>query len=345
MKDQVPKMSLQTNHQNCKKNNTMLTVSPSPHYQSESSTTKLMCNVLIALIPAFIFSLVIFGFSALITTLTAVVSCVFFEFAIDKWLFKKDGYSIKDCSAIITGVLLSFNVPNTLPLWMIVIGSLVAIGIAKMSFGGIGCNIFNPALVGRVFLLISFPADMTSWSKVADYSVDGTSGATPLGLLKENILSGKTISQIDLPSIQDLFIGNIGGSLGEISVIAILIGGLYLLFTKTISWHIPVSILGTMFIFSGILYLVNPELNANPLFHLCSGGAMLGAIFMATDYATSPMTKKGKIIFGIGIGLLTIIIRRFGAYPEGMSFAILIMNALTPLINKMQPHRYGTKKQ
>ncbi len=323
----------------------MLSVSPSPHYQSDTSTTRLMCNVLIALVPALIFSVVVFGFSALLLTAVAVISCLFFEFAIDKWLLKNEDISIKDCSAIITGVLLSFNLPNNLPIWMVIIGSLVAIGIAKMSFGGLGCNIFNPALVGRVFLLISFPADMTTWSKVSDYTIDGTSGATPLGLLKESILSGKTISQISLPSVQDLFIGNIGGSLGEISVIALLVGGIYLICTKTISWHIPVSILGTMFLFSGILYLVNPELNANPLFHICSGGAMLGAIFMATDYTTSPMTAKGKLLFGFGIGILTIIIRRFGAYPEGMSFAILIMNALTPLINKMQPHRYGTKKQ
>jgi len=320
----------------------MLTVSPSPHYQSDTSTTKLMRNVLIALLPAFIFSLFIYGISALILTFTAVVSCVFFEFAINKWLFKSDEYSIRDCSAVITGVLLAFNLPNTLPLWMVVVGSLVAIGIAKMSFGGIGCNIFNPALVGRVFLLVSFPADMTTWTKVSDYSVDATTGATPLGLLKESILSGKTVPQIELPSASDMVLGNIGGSFGEISVIALVIGGLFLLCTKTISWHIPVSVLGSMFIFSGIFYLVNPELNANPLFHICSGGAMLGAIFMATDYTTSPMTKCGKIIFGIGIGCITIIIRRYGAYPEGMSFAILIMNALVPLINKIKPHRYGS---
>ncbi len=323
---------------------TMLTVSPSPHYQSETGTTKLMCNVLIGLVPALIFSVYVFGFSALLLTLVSVASCLFFEFAIDKWLFKNQNYSIKDCSAVITGVLLSFNLPNSLPLWMVVIGSLIAIGVAKMSFGGLGCNIFNPALVGRVFLLISFPADTTTWSKVSDYAVDGTTGATPLGMIQEGIMSGKTIADLSLPSTTDMFIGNIGGSLGEISVIALIIGGIYMLCTKTISWHIPVSVLGTIAIFSGILYCANPDLNASPILHLCSGGAMLGAIFMATDYATSPMTAKGKIIFGIGIGLLTIIIRRFGAYPEGMSFAILIMNALVPLINKMQPRRYGSKK-
>ncbi len=323
----------------------MLTTSPSPHYQSDTSTTKLMRNVLIALIPAFIFSLAVFGLSALISMLTAVVSCLAFEYAINRLLFKNKDCSIKDCSAIITGVLLSFNLPNDLPLWMIVIGSLIAIGIAKMSFGGIGCNIFNPALVGRVFLLISFPADMTTWSKVSNYAVDGTTGATPLGLLKECITTKKPIIDLDFPSTQDLLLGNIGGSLGEISVIALLIGGLYLIFTKTISWHIPVSVLGTMFIFSGILYLVNPEFNATPLFQICAGGSMLGAIFMATDYTTSPMTSVGKIIFGIGIGALTIIIRQYGSYPEGMSFAILIMNALVPLINKIQPRHYGLKKQ
>ena len=322
----------------------MLTVSPSPHYQSDTNTRKLMCNVLIALLPACIFSIVVFGISALISMLTAVISCVFFEFAINKWLFKNEDYSIKDCSAIITGVLLSFNLPNTLPIWMVIIGSLVAIGIAKMSFGGLGCNIFNPALVGRVFLLVSFPADMTTWTKVQDYSVDGTTGATPLGLIKESIKSGKMLTDIDLPTVQDMVFGNIGGSLGEISVMALVIGGIYLLCTRTITWHIPVSVLGSMFILSGILYAVNPELNASPLLHICSGGAMLGAIFMATDYSTSPMTSLGKIIFGIGIGVLTIIIRRFGAYPEGMSFAILIMNAVVPLLNKIKPCRYGGKR-
>ncbi len=322
----------------------MLTVSPSPHYQSDTNTRKLMCNVLIALLPACIFSIVVFGISALISMLTAVISCVFFEFAINKWLFKNEEYSIKDCSAIITGVLLSFNLPNTLPIWMVIIGSLVAIGIAKMSFGGLGCNIFNPALVGRVFLLVSFPADMTTWTKVQDYSVDGTTGATPLGLIKESIKSGKMLTDIDLPTVQDMVFGNIGGSLGEISVMALLIGGIYLLCTRTITWHIPVSVLGSMFILSGIMYAVNPELNASPLLHICSGGAMLGAIFMATDYSTSPMTSLGKILFGIGIGVLTIVIRRYGAYPEGMSFAILIMNAVVPLLNKIKPCRYGSKK-
>ena len=322
----------------------MLTVSPSPHYQSDTNTRKLMCNVLIALLPACIFSIVVFGISALISMLTAVISCVFFEFAINKWLFKNEDYSIKDCSAIITGVLLSFNLPNTLPIWMVIIGSLVAIGIAKMSFGGLGCNIFNPALVGRVFLLVSFPADMTTWTKVQDYSVDGTTGATPLGLIKESIKSGKMLTDIELPTVQDMVFGNIGGSLGEISVMALVIGGIYLLCTRTITWHIPVSVLGSMFILSGIMYAVNPELNASPLLHICSGGAMLGAIFMATDYSTSPMTSLGKILFGIGIGVLTIVIRRFGAYPEGMSFAILIMNAVVPLLNKIKPCRYGSKK-
>lgn len=321
----------------------MLTVSPSPHYQSDTNTARLMCNVLIGLVPALIFSIVVFGLSSLVITVTAVASCVLFEFCINKWLFKSEYLSIKDLSAVITGLLISFNVPNTLPLWMLIIGCLVAIGIAKMSFGGIGCNIFNPALVGRVFLLVSFPADMTTWSRVQDYGIDGTTGATPLGILKESLLSGKTISQIELPGYQDLFIGNIGGSLGEISGLALLIGGIYLLITRTISWHIPVSILGSMFVFAEILHIANPELNASPIFHICSGGALLGALFMATDYATSPMTKWGKVIFGIGIGVLTIVIRRWGAYPEGMSFAILIMNAFVPLINKIKPRLYGCK--
>nr|HPH16704.1 RnfABCDGE type electron transport complex subunit D [Bacteroidales bacterium] len=261
---------------------------------------------------------------------------------IHKFLFKRTDFSVKDGSAVITGMLLAFNVPSSVPWWMIIIGSVVAIGIAKMSFGGIGNNIFNPALIGRVFLLISFPVEMTQWPTNSFNAVDGITGPTPLALLKDGIMSGKNILQIKgLPEYQDMFFGNIGGSLGEISAIAIIIGGIYLLVRKVITWHIPIIVLVSMFVFSGIFYLANPYMYINPLFHLLSGGAMLGAWFMATDMATSPMTIKGQIIFAIGIGVITMVIRMFGAYPEGISFAILLMNALVPLLNKISPERYG----
>ncbi|OFY74899.1 MAG: Na+-transporting NADH:ubiquinone oxidoreductase subunit D, partial [Bacteroidetes bacterium RIFOXYA12_FULL_33_9] len=225
-----------------------------------------------------------------------------------------------------------------------------AIGVAKMSFGGLGNNPFNPALVGRVFLLISFPVDMTSWPKPSVLNmnlVDVQTGATPLAVIKEGVKNGQQVSDLlnTLPSYFEMFIGNIGGSLGEVSAIALIIGGIYLLIKKIITWHIPVSMLGTMVIFSGILYLVNPDLYVDPLFHLLTGGALLGAIFMATDMVTSPMHPMSMIIFGVGIGLLTILIRVFGAYPEGVSFAILIMNAFVPLLNKIKPKRFGETKK
>jgi len=259
----------------------------------------------------------------------------------------KKPVSVTDGSAIITGILLAFNLPSNLPVHLVIIGAFVAIAIGKMSFGGLGNNPFNPALVGRVFLLISFPVQMTSWpAPIATRLsyVDAETAATPLAIVKEALKNGEPFSQIikELPTYSDMLIGNIGGSLGEISVIALLIGFAYMLLRKIISWHIPVTMLGTIFIFSGILWLVNPDSYADPVFHLLTGGAMLGAIFMATDMVTSPMSIKGQIIFAVGIGVLTVVIRTFGAYPEGVSFAILIMNAFVPLINTyVKPKRFG----
>ncbi len=320
----------------------MYTVSASPHIHSRQGVNRIMYDVIIALMPALVVSIIFFGLSALFITLLSVFSCVVIEFCIHKFLFKRTDFSVKDGSAVITGMLLAFNVPSSVPWWMIIIGSIVAIGIAKMSFGGIGNNIFNPALIGRVFLLISFPVEMTQWPTNSFNAVDGITGSTPLALLKDGIMSGKNILQIKgLPEYQDMFFGNIGGSLGEISALAIIIGGIYLLVRKVITWHIPIIVLVSMFVFSGIFYLANPYMYINPLFHLLSGGAMLGAWFMATDMATSPMTIKGQIIFAIGIGVITMVIRMFGAYPEGISFAILLMNALVPLLNKISPERYG----
>ena len=320
------------------------TISPSPHVHGGDSIEKNMYGVLIALVPTFIFSIVFFGLGAILVTLTSVAACLVFEYVIQKYLMKQRP-TIWDGSAIITGVLLAFNLPSSLPLWIVVIGALVAIGIGKMSFGGLGNNIFNPALVGRVFLLISFPVQMTTWPVPNGFATaDAVTGATPLALVKEAVKNGQavgdTLSSVGITT-GNLILGNIGGSLGEVAAIGLLLGFAYMLIRKIISWHIPVAIFATVIVFSGILNLADPAQFAGPVFHLFTGGVMLGAIFMATDYVTSPMTHKGMLIYGVGIGLLTVIIRVFGAYPEGMSFAILIMNGFTPLINRYcKPRRF-----
>ena len=312
------------------------TISPSPHVHGGDSIEKNMYGVLIALVPTFIFSIVFFGLGAILVTLTSVAACLVFEYVIQKYLMKQRP-TIWDGSAIITGVLLAFNLPSSLPLWIVVIGALVAIGIGKMSF--------NPALVGRVFLLISFPVQMTTWPVPNGFATaDAVTGATPLALVKEAVKNGQavgdTLSSVGITT-SNLILGNIGGSLGEVAAIGLLLGFAYMLIRKIISWHIPVAIFATVIVFSGILNLADPAQFAGPVFHLFTGGLMLGAIFMATDYVTSPMTHKGMLIYGVGIGLLTVIIRVFGAYPEGMSFAILIMNGFTPLINRYcKPRRF-----
>lgn len=321
-----------------------LFVSMSPHVHSGDSIQKNMYGVLIALIPAFVASLAFYGLGALVVTLTSVLACVFFEWAIAKFIMKNDGSSVCDGSAVITGVLLAFNLPSNLPVWIIVIGALFAIGVGKMSFGGLGGNPFNPALVGRVFLLLSFPVQMTTWpvaGQLASY-VDVETAATPLAIMKGVLNGAPGMSFSQLPDSWSLFIGNNGGCLGEVSAIALLIGLGYMLCKRIITWHIPVSIIGTVLVFSGIMHWVNPSLYVSPLVQILSGGLLLGAIFMATDYVTSPMSKKGMLIYGVSIGVLTVVIRLFGAYPEGMSFAILIMNAFTPLINMYcKPTRFG----
>lgn len=315
-----------------------LYVSPSPHIHGGDSISKNMYGVLIALVPAFLVSLYFFGLGALIVTVASVFFCALFEYLIQKFLMKKEP-TLCDGSAILTGVLLAFNLPSNLPVWIIAIGALAAIGIGKMSFGGLGNNIFNPALTGRIFLLISFPAQMTTWpvaGQLTSYT-DATTGATVLSLMNEGALD-------KLPSLSDMLVGNMGGSLGEVSALALLLGLFYMLWKKIITWHIPVSIFVTVFVFTSIMHLVNPVQYASPCVHLLSGGLMLGAIFMATDYVTSPMSKSGMIVYGVGIGILTTVIRLFGSYPEGMSFAIFIMNGVTPLINSyMKPKHFGGK--
>jgi electron transport complex protein RnfD len=304
-----------------------------------------MYRVVYAMIPALLWSVFVFGLDALRVTLIAVAACLAFEYLIQKYLMKVTS-TITDGSALVTGILLAFNVPAGIPWWIIVIGSLAAIGIGKLSFGGLGSNIFNPALVGRVFLLISFPVQMTSWPVARQSDVDTVTSATPLGVIKEGLTSGTPVSQLlpELPATSDMLLGNIGGSLGEISALFLILGGLYMLFKKVITWHIPVSVIASVGVIAAIFWLADPQSYVNPVYHLLTGGLMLGAIFMATDMVSSPMTPKGQIIYGVGIGVITISIRLFGAYPEGISFAILIMNAFTPLINTyVKPKRFGGK--
>lgn len=324
----------------------LLTISGSPHDYSDQSTKKIMWGVVIALVPTMLVSFWYFGLGAVYITLTSVLACVLFEFLIQKYLLKGNS-TITDGSAIITGILLALNVPSNLPIWMIIVGALVAIGVAKMTYGGLGKNPFNPALIGRVFLLMSFPVNMTSWplptvNRTA--FLDAITGPTALGTIKEGLAKGESVQQLmsNIPSYTDMFLGNMGGSLGEVSAIAIILGGLFMLFRKIITWHIPASFILTVFAFTGILFLMDNTKYVDPIFHLLTGGLMLGAIFMATDMVTSPMTKSGMLLFGFGCGLLTVLIRVWGSYPEGVSFAILIMNALVPLINKgFKPKKFG----
>jgi len=322
-----------------------LIVAPAPHAHSGESVRKNMLLVIAALMPAYAVSLAAFGWGALITTAISIATCCAVEWLIAKFLLKQQP-TLGDCSAILTGLLLAFNLPSNLPWWLVVIGAIVAIGIGKMTFGGLGQNPFNPALVGRVFLLIAYPVQMTSWPLPQGFNgsyVDATTGATPLAAMKQ-IVKGNPDLVSQLPDLKDAFFGFMGGSLGEVSAIALLAGGLFLILTRVITWHIPVCVLATVTAFA---WIATPEGFACSheyiLYTLMTGGIMLGAFFMATDYVTSPMTNWGKVIFGIGIGLIVMVIRTWGAYPEGMSFAILIMNATVPLLNKIRPKLFGEK--
>jgi len=326
----------------------LLSISGSPHVHSDESTQKIMWRVNLALVPMFLAALLYFGINALLISLVSVACCCLFQWLIEKFILKVPS-TVKDGSAVVTGLLLAFNVPTTVDMvWIVAIGALVAIGVGKMTFGGLGKNPFNPALVGRVFLLISFPVQMTTWPKIQQglfpMNVDTTSGATPLGLMKETLMNGGTVQEAmsQFPPLGELLLGHLGGSMGEVCAVAILVGAIYLLIRKVITWHIPVTFIGTAMLFSGILWLANPDQFLDPIRTVLSGGLLLGACFMATDMVTSPMSHKGQLIFGVGCGLLTIIIRNWGAYPEGVSFAILLMNAVTPLINKWcKPVRFA----
>ncbi len=317
-----------------------LIVSPAPHVQSTQSTTSIMRDVVIALVPALVVSTVVFGWQVLAVTAISVASCVLFEYLIQKYLLRGP-LTINNWSAVVTGMLLSFNLPASIPWWIVIIGAAVAIGIGKMTYGGLGKNPFNPALVGRVFLLIAYPVQMTSFPAVENEALDALSGATPLAAVKFGA-SPATVG------VQDLLLGNMPGSLGEVAALALLCGFVYLLWRRVITWHIPVTVLGTMAVFA-LVYALASGMNGDeiwqfPLFHVLAGGALLGSIFMATDYSTSPMTVRGGVVFAFGIGVITMLIRLWGAYPEGMSFAILIMNACVPLINRyIKPKRFGVK--
>jgi electron transport complex protein RnfD len=324
-----------------------LLVSPAPHIHGPQTTKSLMRDVIIALVPSLLVSIYFFGFSAIKLAMVGVVTCVAVEYVIQRYLIKCT-VTIGDYSAAVTGLLLALNLPPNSPWWLMLIGSIVAIGVAKLTFGGLGQNLFNPALVGRVFLLVSFPVLMTDWTIPASWfreGIDASSGATALSIVKEGLAQGLSLEQIfqthNFSYMQMLF-SKIGGSVGEVSALALLIGFAYLLYRRVITAHIPLSIILTVALFTGIFWVVNPEQYTDPLFNILSGGILLGSIFMATDYVTSPMSKKGMILYGVGIGIITVLIRYFGSYPEGISFAILIMNAFVPLINKfMKPAYFG----
>lgn len=314
-----------------------LLIAGSPHVHTTDSVSRRMWNVVIALIPAIVAGVWVFGLQSLLCLGVSIGACLLTEWVIASLVLKKP-LTLLNGSAVITGILLAMNVPASLPWWMVVVGAVVAIGIGKMSFGGLGTNIWNPALVGRVFLLLSFPAAMTTWSLTVGSGLEGadaSTGATILSTLKMNSHHIDS-SSIDWMSVS---LGDMNGSWGEVSAIALLIGLAYMLITRTITWHIPVSVLGSVALFSLCV-------GVNPGVELLTGGMLLGAVFMATDYVTSPMTHRGQIIYGILIGVITMVIRLWGAYPEGMSFAILLGNSCTPLLNKYcKPVRFGTSRR
>ena len=317
-----------------------LIVAPAPHVQSTHSTASIMRDVVIALVPALVVSTVVFGWSVLAVVALSVASCVGFEYLIQRYLVGGP-VTVSNWSAVVTGVLLAFNLPASIPWWIVVMGAFVAIAVAKMTFGGLGKNPFNPALVGRVFLLIAYPVQMTTWPMPVRGAFDALSGATPLAVVKQG-------ASADVAGFGNMLLGNMPGSLGEVAAAALLAGFVYLLVRRVITWHIPVTVLGTMALFAFVVAAAGgmggEALWQFPLFHILAGGALLGSIYMATDYSTSPMTVRGGVIFAVGIGAITMCIRLWGAYPEGMSFAILIMNAVVPLINKyVKPKRFGVK--
>lgn len=326
-------------------NNTPTTwlLSPSPHTHSGDSVPKIMLTVILALVPTLAAGVVFFGWNAIRLTLICVTTCILAEYLTRKLMRRDNG--VNDLSAVVTGLLLALNLPPTLPGWMAIVGSLCAIIIAKQLYGGIGYNVFNPALVGRCILLVSFPVAMTSWAVPAflPVPVDAVTMATPLGAWKTALSSGQTPTDIaSMFTLKSLMIGNRPGCIGETSTLALLAGGAVLLWRRCISWHTPVAFIGSVALIATLLHQADPARNLPPLLHLFSGGLFLGAIFMATDMVTTPVTGRGMVLFGLGCGAITMVIRQWGGYPEGVSFAILIMNAFTPLINRFtRPRVFG----
>ena len=290
-----------------------LVVSVSPHIRGSTTTSRIMLDVLIALLPAFVMSIVIFGARSALIVCVCVATCVVCEWIFEKALKRKN--TISDLSACVTGTLLAFCLPSSIPVWQAVFGSFIAIILVKQLFGGLGKNFANPAITARIVMLLAFSVTMTTWT------ADGITGATPLALMMHG-------EHDALPGLASMLLGRHGGSLGETCAPALALGGIYLLLRRVISWHTPVSFIAAALVFTAIL-------GHDPVFHILSGGIFLGAIFMATDYVTTPVTGAGKLIFGVGAGLLTVLLRVFGSYPEGVSFAILLMNILTPYINRL----------
>ena len=322
-----------------------LIVSPSPHIHSKDSTRSLMLDVVIALLPAVLCSFVFYGWNQILLMAVSVASCVLLEWAITRYLLKQPS-TIGDLSAVVTGILLALNVSYTLPFWVMIIGDVVAMGVAKMTFGGLGQNIWNPALVGRVFLLVSFPTYMTTWSQPKGlFGADAVTGATPLSAIQEGLMQGATVQDLTASySYADLLFANLGGSAGEVCALALLAGFVYLLCRRVIKPWITLSIFATVALTALLFWGINPARFTDPVFNLLTGGLILGACFMATDYVTSPMSLWGGVVFGVGIGFLTMMIRYFGSYPEGVSFAIFIMNSVVPLLNRwFKPQKFGRK--
>ncbi len=321
-------------------------LSSSPHIHGGESIPRIMYSVVVALIPAMFVGVYLFGFQALAIILLSVVASMATEAGAQRMMGRK--VSISDGSAVITGILLALNLPPTVPWWLVVTGSAIAIVIGKQIYGGLGYNPFNPVLVARVILLISFPVQMTNWVKptpLFSRAIDVVTTATPLGEMKTHLLLKNSLEGFTMGELWNPFIGNIGGCIGETSVIALLLGAGFLLYRGYISWHIPITFIGTVFILSGFFWLINPDQYMNPLFHILTGGLMLGAFYMATDMVTSPVTARGMMVFGAGCGVITIIIRLFGGYPEGVSYSILLMNAATPLIDRYtRPMTFGWRK-
>ncbi len=325
-----------------------LLVALPPHERAVERVNGIMWGVVVALIPTTFAGIFFYGIRAVLVTAVAVGASVLVEHLIVKVLFRRETTTVGDGSAVVTGLLLAYNVPASIPFWQIVVGAIVSIGVAKWAFGGIGNNPFNPALVGRAFMLVSFPVDMTTWpvpgAARLSLSLDTVTGATPLGLVKEAGVGGIAgmTPGVELPSYFDLFIGNIGGCIGEASALAVIIGGLYMIWKGYIAWQVPIAYLVGLALPTGIAWLIDPTTYIDPLYHVLAGGAMLGAWFMVTDMTTSPMSVKGRVVFAVSAGILAALIRLWGGFPEGVSYSILIMNAFVPVIDRhLKPRKFG----